>query len=147
VDETGIDKFLFRENVRAKRGVKIYSKVRGRKFERISIVAGKCGDKIAAPMMFKGTADSLLFETWFEQCFCPEITGNICVLDNASIHRKLKLTQIAEKYDVEVIFQPPYSPDLNKIEKFWAWLKKKLRSVLSKFDNLESAIFHCFQLN
>jgi hypothetical protein len=147
VDETGVDKFLYRERVRAKRGVKVYNKIRGRKFERLSVVAGKSGDKIAAPMIYSGTADSLLFETWFEDCFCPEIAGNICVMDNATIHRKSRLFEIAKKYSVILIFQPAYSPDLNEIEKFWAWLKNKLRSVLRSFDNLMDALCYCFQLN
>jgi len=147
IDETGIDKYLYRENVRAKRGVKVYSKVRGKKYQRMSIVAGKCGDKIAAPMAFEGTADSALFESWFENYFCPEIEGNIAVMDNASIHRKKELIKIAEKHNVILLFQPPYSPDLNKIEQFWAWLKEKLRSVLKNFDTLIDAICYCFQLN
>ena len=109
-------------------------------------MAGKSGDKVAAPMVFSGTADSILFEEWFEKYFCPEISGNICVMDNASIHRKTKLLEIAKKHDVVLIFQPPYSPDLNKIEQFWAWLKKVLRSILFMFDNLTDAICYCFQL-
>ena len=146
VDETGIDKYLFRENVRAKRGVKVYSKIRGKKFERLSIVAGKSGDKIAYPMVYKGTADSALFECWFEG-FCGEISGNIVVMDNARIHRKDKLFEIAKRYGVILIFQPPYSPDLNKIEKFWAWLKKEIKTALKYCDNLMDAICYCFQLN
>jgi len=118
VDETGIDKYLYRPNVRAKRGVRVYSKISGRKYKRLSIVAGKCGDHIAAPMVFSGTADSALFEDWFENQFCPEIAGNIAVVDNATIHRKAKLFEIADKHDVTLIFLPPYSPDLNKIESF-----------------------------
>lgn len=146
VDETGIDTYLYRSNVRAKKGLKVYSKIKGKKFERLSIVAGKCGDKIVAPMTFTGTANSNLFEQWFENYFCPEIAGNITVIDNASIHRKSKLFEIAERFNVTLLFQPPYSPDLNKIEKFWAWLKKELRTVLKIFDNLFDAIYYCFQL-
>jgi len=146
VDETGIDKYLYRSNVRAKKGIKIYSKIRGKKYERLSIVAGKCGDHIAAPMMFNGTADSTLFECWFEEQFCPEIAGNIAVLDNATIHRKSKLFEIAKKHDITLIFLPPYSPDLNKIESFWAFIKDMLRSALPNFDNLMDAVCYCFQL-
>jgi transposase len=145
VDETGIDRYIYRDKVRAKRGEKVYTKVRGKKFERLSIVAGKCGEHIVAPLVFSGTANSVLFEQWFE-IFCKEITGNITVMDNASIHRKSYLHKIAKKYDVTLLFQPPYSPDLNKIEKFWAWLKETLRSVLKCFDNLMDAICYCFQL-
>jgi hypothetical protein len=118
--------------------------VYGKKFKHLSIVAGKSGDKIAAPMIYSGT--SLLFETWFKECFCPEIAGNICVMDNATIHRKTRLFEIAKKFNVILIFQPAYSPDLNEIEKFRAWLKNKLKSVLHSFDNLLDALC-CFQLN
>ena len=145
-DETGIDRFVYRENVRAKRGVKVYSEVCGRKFERLSVIAGKCGKKVVAPLIYNSTADSAFYEYWFERHLCPEIAGNVVVIDNASIHRKKKLHEIAARFDVTLIFQPPYSPDLNKIEKFWAWLKKKLRSVLKTFDNLFDAICYCFQV-
>ena len=146
VDETGIDKYLFRENVRAKRGVKVYSKIRGKKHERLSIVAGKSGDKIAHPIVYNGTADSTFFECWFEG-FCKEIAGNIAVMDNASIHRKSALFEIAKRYEIILIFQPPYSPDLNKIEKFWAWLKEEIKTALKIHDNLMDAICYCFKLN
>lgn len=146
VDETGIDNYIYRPNVRAKKGTKVYSKIRGRKFERLSIVAGKCGNKIAAPLVYKGTADSQLFEYWFEHCFCPEISGNIAVMDNASIHRKEKLFEIASRFGIILLFQPPYSPDLNKIKKYRAWLKKELRSVLKNSNNLFDSICYCFHL-
>ena len=147
VDETGIDKFVYRDRVRAKRGEKVYTKVPGKKFQRLSIVAGKCGSNVVAPMVFEGVADSALFEHWFDNYFCPEITENIAVIDNASIHRKSKLFEIAAKHNVILLFQPPYSPDLNKIEEFWAWIKNKLRNILKKSDNLFDAICECFQLN
>jgi transposase len=146
VDETGIDRYLFRENVKNKKGEKVYSKIRGKRYERLSIVAGKSDDKIAYPMIYTGTADSALFERWFEG-FCKEIAGNIAVMDNARIHRKLVLLEIAKRHDVTLIFQPPYSPDLNKIEKFWAWLKKEIRTALKNHENLMDAICYCFQLN
>lgn len=146
VDETGIDKYIYRTNVRAKKGTKVFSNIRGRKYERISIVAGKGNSKIFAPMVYNGTADSTLFERWFKDCLCPEIIGNIVVLDNASIHRKTVLSEIAKEYDVTLLFQPPYSPDLNKIEKFWAWLKKELQTTLKNSQSLFDAICKCFQL-
>ncbi len=37
--------------------------------------------------------------------------------------------------NVVLWFQPPYSPDCNPIERFWAWIKSKLAWRL--FDNLE----------
>ncbi|WP_207384319.1 transposase, partial [Legionella yabuuchiae] len=40
---------------------------------------------------------------------------------------------------------PPYSPDLNPIEKCWANLKKKIKNEIANFDSLVQAIDHAFQ--
>ena len=144
VNETGVDEYLYRPYARAKRGTKVTRKIRGRKFQRISIVAGKTDEGVVAPMMFKGTADSALFESWFEKHLCPQIHGNISVLDNASIHRKLKLYEIAKQHNIILLFLPPYSPHLNKIEEFWACLKDKLRSCMNDFEKLTDAVCYCF---
>ncbi|MEG1772150.1 MAG: transposase [Clostridia bacterium] len=120
--------------------------MRGEKCERLYIVAGKCGDKIVVPMTYSGIADSALYELWFES-FCSEIVGNIVVIHNASIHIKNKLFEIAERFKVTLLFQQPYSPNFNKIEKFWAWLKKELRTVMKMFDNLFDTVCCCFQIN
>ncbi|ALF52388.1 hypothetical protein ACX27_05235 [Nostoc piscinale CENA21] len=39
-----------------------------------------------------------------------------------------------------VVYLPSYSPDLNRIEKCWAWLKSMIRKLLPKSDNLRDAI-------
>ena len=39
----------------------------------------------------------------------------------------------------------PYSPDLNKIEKFWAHLKHHLRKTLKRFINLWDAVDDAFR--
>jgi transposase len=40
----------------------------------------------------------------------------------------------------QVVYLPPYSPDLNRIEKCWAWLKSRIRKQLRNSDNLRDAI-------
>ncbi|KFJ70886.1 DDE superendonuclease family protein [Francisella tularensis] len=44
-------------------------------------------------------------------------------MDNASFHKSSKLIEIANKFDVQILYLPPYSPDLNPIEKFRLTLK------------------------
>ena len=128
IDETGLDTYLFREHGYAPKGQKIYDKISGKKYKRIGIVAAKIGEKIFAPMEYSGTMDSLLFETWFEHNFLPVIKkGTVIVMDNASFHRKKQLSCAAQKAGCCLIFLPPYSPQLNPIEKFWSWLKRYLR--------------------
>ena len=130
---------------RAPRGHKVFAKISGRKFKRTNILAGICRGEWIAPLKYTGTTDSVLFEFWFENCLLKEINeGSTLVLDNAAFHRKSVLPNLARKYGCEVLFLPPYSPDLNPIEKKWAWLKSKLRAVLHDFDSFDSALMSIF---
>ena len=145
VDETGIDQCLYREYARAPRGEKVIAKISGRKFKRTNIVAGICQGKWVAPMEYMGTTDSILFEFWFENCLLKEVNkGSTIILDNARFHRKSILPDLAKRYNCEVLFLPPYSPDLNPIELKWAWLKQKLRDILSAFISFDSALWSLF---
>jgi transposase len=145
VDETGIDQCLYREYARAPRGQKVIAKISGRKFKRTNIVAGICDGKWVAPLEYAGTTDSALFEYWFENCLLKEVgKGSVIVLDNATFHKKSILPGLAKKYNCDVLFLPPYSPDLNPIEKKWAWLKRKLREILSDFDSFDDALMAIF---
>jgi hypothetical protein len=147
VDEMGMDSFLYREYARAPRGERVFGVISGRKYKRRSMVAGKCGKKILAPLAYEGTTDSALFEFWFEHVLIPELSaGQIVVLDNATFHRKNKLYRLAEKAGCSVIFLPPYSPDLNPIENFWAWLKRKMKDMLRCCAGFDEALSACFQL-
>jgi transposase len=147
VDETGINKYLYREYARAKRGIHILEKVSGKKFERRNIASGICEGKWIAPMQYTGTTDSDLFEYWFEHCLLKEApAGTTIILDNATFHKKALLPQLAEAAGCKVLFLPPYSPELNPIEKKWAWLKKILRKILHNHCSLDSTLFSAFQV-
>ena len=145
IDETGIAQYLYREYCRAKKGVKITGKISGKKFKSVGIVAAKMGKKIIAPLQYDGTMDSSLFEIWFETRLLPALPKSTTItMDNASFHRKSKLTSLAEKYGHKIIFLPPYAPELNDIEYFWSWLKNRLRKILPYFGSLDEAISDCF---
>jgi len=49
------------------------------------------------------------------------------VLDNVRFHHAKRLKPILERYKhrIELIFLPPYSPDLNPVERVW-WLMRKM---------------------
>jgi len=110
-------------------------------------VSAQCAGKILAPLEYEGTMNSTLFEYWFEHCLLPELhAGAVIVMDNASFHRKKALCRIAEMYNCSLLFLPPYSPHLNPIEHFWAWLKRKLRELLPFYEDFDDALSACFQL-
>ena len=146
-DETGIDKYLYRQYGRAKKGEKVIAKVSGRKFKRVGIVAAQIRKKIIEPLQYNGTMNSSLFEAWFEKRLLPALPEECTItLDNASFHSKKRLLLLAEKYGHNLVFLPPYSPELNDIEPFWACLKKRLRKVLPDYSSFDDAISDCFQV-
>ena len=105
------------------------------------------GDRILAPLQYSGTMDSTLFEFWFSEQLLPSLEkGSVIVMDNASFHSKKRLISVAQKAGYKLIFLPPYSPELNPIEKFWAWLKHFLRKILSSATSFDDALFDAFQL-
>jgi len=141
----GIDTFIYREHAYSKKGAKVIGLVSGKKYKRCGLVAGKLGKKIIAPLQYNGSIDSALFELWFNECFIPSIPpSSTVILDNASFHRKSKLISIVQNHGHRIIFLPPYSPNLNQMENFWAWLKAKLKKVVHMFDDFDEALCYCF---
>jgi len=104
------------------------------------------GKKILSPLLYEGTMDSALFEMWFKQCLLPELPEkSVIIMDNAAFHRKNKLYMVAQDAGHELIFLPPYSPELNPIEQVWSWIKRRLKKTLLYFQNFDNAILDCFQ--
>ena len=147
VDETGIDACLYREHGWSERGEQIIGYISGRKFKRTGVVAAKLDKTILAPLQYDGTMDSILFESWFEQCLIPSLPKHsVIVMDNASFHRKNKLFALSHSFGFRLIFLPPYSPELNPIENFWSWLKRQLRKSLSNYSSFNDALRSAFHV-
>nr|WP_161499055.1 IS630 family transposase [Legionella pneumophila] len=146
IDESGIDKFVSREYAWSKKGHKVIGEVSGKRFARESFIAGLIGNQTIAPLCYNGTCDTILFNFWLEHYLLPVLQpGHILIMDNATFHKSEKTKQLIEQAQCKLIFLPPYSPDLNPIEKFWANLKNKIKKVISQFETLAQAIDYVFQ--
>lgn len=147
IDETGIDTYLYREYARSPIGKKVTGKIKGRKYQRVGIVAAKMGHKIIAPFEYRESMNSDLFEGWFSSILLPVLPPDaVIVMDNASFHRKNQLYESAEEYGINIIFLPPYSPEYNPIEHFWFWLKRKVCDFLPECSSLDDSLFEAFQV-
>jgi transposase len=110
-----------------KKSEKLIGKKSGKYYERTNIIAGYVNKIAIAPMIFNGSCNSLLFESWVEHFLIKELRpGQIVIMDNAAFHRSEKTKNLIESVGCKLIFLPPYSPDLNPIEKFWANMKRWL---------------------
>ncbi len=50
----------------------------------------------------------------------------LVVLDNAPYNKAAPVTDTAAALRIELLYLPPYSPNLNLIERFWKYLKRKV---------------------
>ena len=102
--------------------------------------------QIVAPMTFKGYCNTLLFDAWVETMLVPALKpGQVVVIDNTSFHQSARTRELIEQAQCRLLFLPPYSPDLNKIEKFWARLKQYLGKTISHFSSLWDAVDDAFR--
>lgn len=141
LDESGVNQYLFREYGRAPRGEQVIGEISGKRFARESFIAGFSEGKLVSPMCFQGTCNTELFNAWLKQLLIPNLRKNqVLILDNATFHRSIESKRLIESAGCKLLFLPPYSPDLNPIEKCWANLKKKLKNLLPKFGKFTDAI-------
>ena len=68
--------------------------------------------------------------------------GKVLVLDNASFHKAGRIRHLAEEAGCELLYLPPYSPDLNPIEQCWSWVKARVRRGRDEFKTLHDALDH-----
>ena len=73
IDETGIDRYLYRPYARAPRGKKVYEKISGRRFERTSIISGQVDGEFIAPMIYKESMTSDFFVERFKTQLLPDL--------------------------------------------------------------------------
>lgn len=145
IDESGIDKFLYCPWGYGPRGQIVKGEVSGKRYDRESFIAAKVGDRIIAPMCFKGTCNTELFNTWLKKILIPELSqGQVVIMDNATFHKSSDTRKIIEEAGCSLLFLPPYSPDLNPIEKYWANLKRKIKATILNFCSLSDAIDQAF---
>ena len=145
IDESGIEMTVCKDRGWGKKSEKLVGKRSGKYYERTNIIAGYVNHKSIAPMVFNGTCNTNLFKTWVEEFLIKELKpGQFVVMDNAAFHRSHKTRELIESVGCKIIFLPPYSPDLNPIEKFWAnmkrWIKQNISQFLLMFDAI-SAFF------
>jgi transposase len=100
-----------------------------------------------ASMVMDGPTDAMMFRGYVEQCLAPALRpGDIVVMDNLSSHKVTGVAEAIEAVGAALLYLPPYSPDLNPIEKLWSKVKSLLRrSAARQMNPLITAIGEALQ--
>lgn len=86
-------------------------------------------DEVMAPMVTDGPMNQLVFQGYVDWLLVPELkSGDTVVMDNLSSHKSKAVADSIEATGARLLYLPPYSPDLNPIEKMWSKVKAYLRA-------------------
>lgn len=146
VDETGASTKMARRCGRSLRGERCVAAVPHGHWKTTTFVGGLRLSGIAAPMTIDGAMDGPAFLAWVERMLVPALRpGDIVVMDNLPAHKQPGVRAAIETAGAELRYLPPYSPDLNPIErafsKFKALLKKAAaRTVTELWDAIAAAL-------
>lgn len=145
IDESGIELNICKNRGWGKKGEILHRKKSGKYYQRTNIIAGYVNRRSIAPFVFNGPCNTVLFNIWVERFLIKELKpGQVVIMDNASFHRSNRTRQLIESVGCSVIFLPPYSPDFNPIEKFWASMKRWIEDKINEIPNLFDALTNFF---
>lgn len=147
LDEAGIDNRSDYPYGYSPKGERVYALKDGKRTERVSWIAALKGDKVFAPMTFDGTCNRRLMEMWLQDSLLPQLSvGDVLVMDNASFHKGQTIDELVAEAGCEILYLPPYSPDLNDIEHWWFPLKNQMRKTRDEFDTFRDCVDAAFKI-
>jgi len=142
IDESGAKTNMTRLYGRGPRGARVYDHIPHGRWETTTMIAGVGRNGPQAPWVLEGPMDGVAFSVWVEHVFVPTLEPtDIVVMDNLSVHRNAAAFAAIEASGAEIWLLPPYSHDLNPIEKMWSKVKAYLRKAKARTaENLYEAI-------
>ena len=130
LDESGVTTSMTRLYARNRNGARIHEASPGGHWKVLTVLGAISTRGIVAAMTIEEPADREIFLAYLDQVLCPKLRpGQVVVMDNLSAHKGDGVRASIEAAGAELLYLPPYSPDLNPIEKAWSKLKTLLRSV------------------
>jgi transposase len=146
IDESGVNLALTRSHGRAAPGERVVEAVPQNYGSNVTLLAALSLNGVSAPWMLEGSVDTEAFRLYLEQVLGPALQpGDIVVMDNLSVHKVSGLTELLASRGARLEYLPPYSPDLNPIEKCWSKIKTALRKAKARtLEALEEALKKAF---
>jgi len=133
LDETGASTNMTRLYGRAPKGRRCLASAPLGHWETTTFVAALRHDGLTAPMLTDGPMDGDVFLAYVTHFLCPTLRpGDIVILDNLSSHKVPGVEEAINAAGATLRPLPPYSPDLNPIEKLFAKLKALLRKAATR---------------
>jgi transposase len=133
VDEMGTHTSLAPVYAYAPIGERAFFKIPRNRGKNTTLLTSLHQEGIGPSMAVEGATTSRVFETYVKRLLAPTLLpGQVVVMDNLGAHRPKRVRELIEERGCELIYLPPYSPDLNPIEEAFAKLKHILRKISAR---------------
>ena len=118
---------------RAPRGQRLIDKTPHGHWQTTTLIAALGLEGIRCSTVVDGAVNGDVFEAFVEQVLIPQLKpGDIVVMDNLSSHKRARVRELIETRQAELLYLPPYSPDLNPIEMVFSKIKQLLRTLKTR---------------
>jgi transposase len=130
LDESGFAHDMPRTHGYSPKGQRCYGKQNWGAKGRTNVIGALFAGVLLTVSLFEITINTEVFTTWIAHDLIPKLPAkSVIIMDNASFHKGSKMQKILEEAGHTLLYLPPYSPDLNPIEKKWAQAKAIRRRV------------------
>ena len=130
VDEMGANTSLSVLRAWSRRGERAHCSVPRNRGKNTTLLASMSVEGMGPSLAVEGVTDRKVFEAYVEGVLAPSLRrGQIVVMDNLSAHKGERIKELIEERGCELLYLPPYSPDLNPIEEAFGKMKGILRKA------------------
>jgi len=130
VDEMGTNTSLSPIYAYSPKGERAYSSVPRNRGPNTTLLSSMTVAGMGPSLVVVGATTKVVFEAYVERVLAPSLeSGQIVVLDNLAAHKSERVTELVQARGCELMYLPPYSPDLNPIEEAFSKVKGILRKV------------------
>jgi transposase len=128
VDEMGSNTSLAPLHAWAPRGERACCSVPRNRGKNTTLLASMAAEGMGPCVAVVGSTTAAVFEAYVERALAPALRpGQVVVMDNLGAHKGERVRELIQGRGCELLFLPPYSPDLNPIEEAFSKVKARLR--------------------
>jgi transposase len=142
LDETGATTAMLSRYGWGPKGERLVDAAPQSHWRTTTFLAGLRETGIVAPFVLDGPMTGEAFLAYVEAILVPALRpGDVVVVDNLGAHKVAGVREAILAADAGLLYLPPYSPDLNPIERMFAKLKTLLRKAAARSrETLWSAV-------
>jgi transposase len=130
VDEMGTNTSLSVLRAWSRRGLRAYYSVPRNRGPNTTLLSSMTMEGMGPSLAVEGATTRAVFEAYVEWGLSPTLCpGQVVVMDNLTAHKGERVRELIEERGCELLYLPPYSPDLNPIEEAFSKIKAFIRKA------------------